>query len=69
MGFTREGLLGGKQNNAKPTAGLVGKTEWEDEESRLVDLPDYLHDFKLLFPVPQTTKKGDKKKKQKKKKK
>mmetsp|Transcript_17758 Transcript_17758/g.20459 ORF Transcript_17758/g.20459 Transcript_17758/m.20459 type:complete len:116 (+) Transcript_17758:113-460(+) len=56
MGFTREGLLCGKQNNVKPTAWLVRKMEWEDKESRLVDLPNYLHDFGSLYPVPKNRK-------------
>jgi len=43
MGFGNTGL---------PNQGLVGKEDWEDEESRGLDLPSYLHDFGRLFPVP-----------------
>jgi len=29
--------------------GMVGKEEWEEDEPRPLELPDYLHDLNVLF--------------------
>eukprot|EP00931_Biecheleriopsis_adriatica_P047444 TRINITY_DN27349_c0_g1_i2.p1 TRINITY_DN27349_c0_g1~~TRINITY_DN27349_c0_g1_i2.p1 ORF type:complete len:742 (-),score=131.78 TRINITY_DN27349_c0_g1_i2:242-2467(-) len=34
-----------------PNGGLVGKDSWEDDESRMLELPSYLHNLEELFPV------------------
>lgn len=60
MGFSNLGLKG---------KGLVGKVEgWDDDRSRALTYPDYLHDFDLLFPVPVSSAGITSKKKKKKKK-
>eukprot|EP00121_Abeoforma_whisleri_P003958 Awhi_evm1s3571 len=46
-GFHQEGL---------PNNGFVGKfysDDWKDEDSRALIFPHYLHDPKVLFPVPE----------------
>jgi len=46
-GFSHSGLKG---------RGFVGNKDWDDEDSRKIDLLPQLHDLSTLFPVPHRSK-------------